>query len=83
MMCFSISTRAPSNRKRAGILDRLVGFMNESKSTKVALSGYTDNIGTEAYNLKLSDRRWMSAQGLHRQEGHRQRPRLRPGLRRK
>ena len=44
----------------AQILDRLVAFMNENKASKVALAGHTDNIGTEAYNLKLSDRRWMS-----------------------
>ena len=40
------------------ILDRLVAFMNENKNQKAALSGHTDNVGTEAYNLKLSDRRW-------------------------
>ena len=34
--------------------------MNENRNTRAALSGYTDNVGTEAYNLKLSDRRWMS-----------------------
>ncbi len=34
--------------------------MNENKNARAALSGYTDNVGTEAYNLKLSDRRWMS-----------------------
>ena len=42
------------------ILDRLVAFMNENKDKKTALSGHTDSIGTEAYNLKLSDRRWTS-----------------------
>ena len=41
----------------AAILDRLVAFMNENKASKTALAGFTDNIGTEAYNLKLSDRR--------------------------
>jgi OOP family OmpA-OmpF porin len=41
------------------ILDRLVAFMNENK-VESRLSGHTDNIGTEAYNLKLSDRRWTS-----------------------
>jgi OmpA-OmpF porin, OOP family len=45
----------------AAILDRLVAFMNENKDKKVSFSGYTDSIGTEAYNMKLSDRRWMSA----------------------
>src|SRR5499427_8550740 len=44
----------------AQILDRLVAFMSENKDKRVALSGHTDSIGTEAYNLKLSDRRWMS-----------------------
>jgi OOP family OmpA-OmpF porin len=41
----------------ASILDRLVGFMNENKDKKAALSGHTDNVGTEAYNQKLSERR--------------------------
>ena len=54
---FDKSTVKP---EAAAILDRLVAFMNENKNAKVSLSGYTDNIGTEAYNLKLSDRRWMS-----------------------
>ena len=27
-----------------------------------ALSGYTDNVRTEAYNLKLSERLWMSVE---------------------
>ena len=46
----------------AAILDRLVAFMNENKDKKVNLSGHTDNVGTDAYNMKLSDRRWMSVQ---------------------
>jgi OOP family OmpA-OmpF porin len=54
---FDKSTIKP---EAAQILDRLVAFMNENKDKKTALSGHTDNIGTEAYNLKLSDRRWMS-----------------------
>ena len=54
---FDKSTIKP---EAAQILDRLVAFMNENKNTRAALSGYTDNVGTEAYNLKLSDRRWMS-----------------------
>jgi outer membrane protein OmpA-like peptidoglycan-associated protein len=41
----------------AQILDRLVTFMNENRDKKAALSGHTDNVGTEAYNLKLSERR--------------------------
>jgi outer membrane protein OmpA-like peptidoglycan-associated protein len=41
----------------AAILDRLVAFMNENKDKKAALSGHTDNVGTDAYNQKLSERR--------------------------
>jgi OOP family OmpA-OmpF porin len=41
----------------AVILDRLVVFLNENKTKSVALSGYTDNVGTEKYNQGLSDRR--------------------------
>ena len=54
---FDKSTIKP---EAAQILDRLVAFMNENKGQRAALSGHTDNIGTEAYNLKLSDRRWTS-----------------------
>jgi OmpA-OmpF porin, OOP family len=54
---FDKSTIKPEAAK---ILDRLVAFMNENKASKVALSGHTDNIGTEAYNMGLSNRRWMS-----------------------
>src|SRR6476620_10714842 len=39
------------------ILDRLVAFMNENKDKSVNLSGHTDNVGTEAYNQRLSERR--------------------------
>jgi OOP family OmpA-OmpF porin len=63
---FDKSTIKPEG---AAILDRLVTFMNENKNTKVSLSGYTDNIGTEAYNLKLSDRRWMSGKDYLTKKG--------------
>ena len=63
---FDKSTIKP---EAAQILDRLVAFMNENKDKKVALSGYTDNIGTEAYNLKLSDRRWMSVRDYVAKKG--------------
>ena len=42
------------------ILDRLVAFMNENKDKKAALSGHTDNVGNDAYNQKLSERRTNS-----------------------
>ena len=51
---FDKSTIKP---EAGAILDRLVAFMNENKDKKVNLSGHTDNIGTDAYNQKLSERR--------------------------
>jgi OOP family OmpA-OmpF porin len=39
------------------ILDRLVVFLRENKDKKAALSGHTDSVGTDAYNVKLSERR--------------------------
>jgi OOP family OmpA-OmpF porin len=39
------------------ILDRLVAFMNENKDKRVNLAGHTDNVGSEAYNQALSERR--------------------------
>jgi outer membrane protein OmpA-like peptidoglycan-associated protein len=51
---FDKSTVKPEAAK---ILDRLVAFMKENKDKKVALSGHTDNVGSDAYNLKLSERR--------------------------
>lgn len=42
------------------ILDRLIAFMNENKDQKANLSGHTDSVGTDAYNLKLSERRTNS-----------------------
>jgi len=44
------------------ILDRLVAFMNENKDKKASLSGHTDNVGTEAYNQRLSERRVSAVQ---------------------
>jgi len=41
----------------AAILDRLVAFMNENKDKRANLGGHTDSIGTEAYNMALSERR--------------------------
>lgn len=51
---FDRSTVKPEAGK---ILDRLVAFMQENQNSKVSLSGHTDNVGTEAYNQKLSERR--------------------------
>ena len=54
---FDRSTVKP---EAARILDRLVVFMNENKDKRAALAGYTDNVGNEAYNQALSERRVAS-----------------------
>jgi OOP family OmpA-OmpF porin len=51
---FDRSTVKPEAAK---ILDRLVVFMQENKDKRVSLSGHTDSIGSEKYNLGLSERR--------------------------
>jgi OOP family OmpA-OmpF porin len=40
-----------------GHLQAVASFMKTYPNTTVQLEGYTDNIGTEAYNLSLSVRR--------------------------
>ncbi len=44
----------------AAILDRLVAFMKENAEKKANLSGHTDNVGSDAYNQALSERRTAS-----------------------
>lgn len=36
------------------ILDKAVGFLQEHPEYKVKITGHTDNVGDEAYNMKLS-----------------------------
>ena len=38
-------------------LERVVKFMGDVPFAKAKVEGYTDSVGTDAYNLKLSDRR--------------------------
>ena len=38
-------------------LDRLVAILEDIPSLKIEISGHTDNIGEESYNLLLSQRR--------------------------
>jgi outer membrane protein OmpA-like peptidoglycan-associated protein len=35
-------------------LNRVVQFLKQNGGIRVQISGFTDNVGTEAYNLKLS-----------------------------
>jgi len=53
----------------AAILDRLVAFMKENPEKRVEFDGYTDWIGTEAYNQKLSERRAAAAQAYVTKQG--------------
>jgi outer membrane protein OmpA-like peptidoglycan-associated protein len=41
-------------------LNRIVTLMNERKSMQVEITGHTDQIGTDEYNMKLSERRAKS-----------------------
>lgn len=38
-------------------LDRLAGFLKQYPQRRLLIEGYTDGIGSEAYNLQLSERR--------------------------
>ena len=41
-------------------LQQLVRFLNENPSVNISITGHTDNVGTEAYNLNLSNDRARS-----------------------
>jgi OOP family OmpA-OmpF porin len=41
-------------------LPKAVDFLKKYPGTKVKLDGYTDSTGTEAFNMKLSERRAMA-----------------------
>jgi OOP family OmpA-OmpF porin len=38
-------------------LDEIVRILKENKNLKIEIQGYTDNVGTEEYNQKLSEKR--------------------------
>jgi len=50
-------------------LDKLADFMKDKSDVNVVLAGFTDNIGTEAYNLPLSKRRVESVANYLEQQG--------------
>ena len=41
-------------------LPKAVAFVKKYPGAKIRLDGYTDSIGTDAYNMKLSERRAMA-----------------------
>jgi outer membrane protein OmpA-like peptidoglycan-associated protein len=49
--------RAELNPGAARKLDQLAQFLNEHKDRKVQIDGFTDSVGTDAYNEDLSRRR--------------------------
>jgi len=49
--------RAELNPGAARNLDRLVQFLTDHPERRVEIDGYTDSIGTDSYNLDLSQRR--------------------------
>lgn len=41
----------------ARVVDKLAGYLQENPERKVAVEGFTDAVGSEEYNLELSERR--------------------------
>lgn len=57
-------------RPEAGIeLDSLVAFLQKFPEVVLGISGHTDDVGAEAYNLDLSERRAKSVQGYLENNG--------------
>jgi outer membrane protein OmpA-like peptidoglycan-associated protein len=49
--------KAQLNPGAAHNLDQLVAFLNEHPERHVEIDGYTDNVGSDSYNVDLSQRR--------------------------
>lgn len=49
------SSRLTSNAQR--LMENVVAFLRNDPDAKIVISGHTDSIGSEAYNLKLSQER--------------------------
>jgi len=47
-------------RESKVVIDQLIDFLNENNTISIQVQGYTDNIGTDASNLKLSESRAQS-----------------------
>ncbi len=50
-------------------LDQLVQFLNEYPDRRVQIDGFTDSVGTDSYNLDLSQRRAQSLQSALQRRG--------------
>ena len=51
---FDKSTLRPEDKE---VLSRIAGILSTLKGYQISVYGYTDDIGTKEYNLKLSERR--------------------------
>jgi outer membrane protein OmpA-like peptidoglycan-associated protein len=66
---FDKATLPPEGRRK---VDEAIRVLKENPSMHVSVDGYTDSIGSDAYNLKLSERRartvadYMIAAGIDR-----------------
>jgi outer membrane protein OmpA-like peptidoglycan-associated protein len=62
--------RADLKPGATGNLDKLVAFLDKYPDRSVAIQGYTDSVGTEDYNQRLSERRadsvksYLTGQGI-------------------
>lgn len=59
LILFDYDSAAIKERNQA-IVDRIIERMEDVPDAKVTITGHTDTIGKEAYNLDLSDRRAQS-----------------------
>ena len=53
----------------AAVLDEAVATLKANPNTRIDVNGYTDAVGSEAYNLKLSQRRADSVASYLEQQG--------------
>jgi outer membrane protein OmpA-like peptidoglycan-associated protein len=63
------SGRADLKVGAASNLDRLVAFLNQNPERNVEIEGHTDDIGSDDYNLGLSQRRADSVKSFLTQQG--------------
>jgi outer membrane protein OmpA-like peptidoglycan-associated protein/Mg-chelatase subunit ChlD len=56
LILFDYDSAAIKSRNKV-IVDRIISRMQEVPDAKMNIVGHTDNIGNEAYNIKLSERR--------------------------
>lgn len=64
-----ITGRADLQAGASGNLDKLVAFLDKYPDRSVAIQGYTDSVGTEDFNQKLSERRADSVKSYLTEQG--------------